>query len=60
VTFAVARTPGRASGFGSLAAILPPNAGRRISTITIPIKAAFKTEPAISPAGRLPINFIFF
>lgn len=54
VTFAAAKTPGRASGFGSFEAMSPPNAGRRISTITIPIKAAFKTEPAIIPAASLP------
>ena len=60
VTFAVVRTTGKASGFGSFEAMLSPKMGRIIRTITMPIKTAFKTEPAIKPAGRRHLKDVFF
>lgn len=51
VTLAAARTAGRASGLGSLEVMLPPNIGRMIRTIRIPMTAALSTEPAARPMG---------
>ena len=59
VTFAVARTTGKASGFGSFKARLSPKMGRIMRTITTPIKMAFNTEPAIKPAGRRHLKEVF-
>ena len=59
VTFAVARTTGKASGFGSFEAMLSPKIGRIMRTITTPIKMAFNTEPATKPAGRRHLKEVF-
>lgn len=52
VIFAAARTFGRASGFGSFAAMLDPKFGSKIRTTVTPKNADFTMEPKTRPNCR--------